>query len=73
MLEHITLGGLKATSFGFVVGVLDQIKIYDHEMDVIRLRYLKSYDCKGLKFTMEQYKVHPRILKNERCICIMIL
>jgi hypothetical protein len=22
---------------------------------------------------MEQYKVHPRIVKNERCICIMIL
>jgi hypothetical protein len=40
MLEHITLGGLKATNFGFVAWVLDQIKIYDHEMYVIGLKYL---------------------------------
>lgn len=73
LLEHVTLGGLKATDFGFVAWLLNQIKIYDHEMDVIGLRYLKSYDCKGLKSTMEQYKVHPRIVKNDRCICIMIL
>jgi len=43
-----------------------------HEMDVIRLRWFKSHDCKGLKSTMEQYKVHPRIVKHERCICIYL-